>query len=138
MLKDKKAVIFDLDGTLVDSMGIWTGIDIEYLGRHGLSVPGDLQPAIEGFSFTEVAVYFKDRFGLTDSIEQIKDDWNRMAMDKYRCEVPLKPGAARFIGELKRRGLHPRRGFQQQCGACQRRSGRTRYSAQLFLRADML
>ena len=58
-----KAVIFDLDGTLVDSMWMWEDIDIEYLGRYGLSCPEDLQKAIEGMSFTETAVYFKERFG---------------------------------------------------------------------------
>ena len=63
-----KAVIFDLDGTLVDSMWMWEDIDIEYLGRYGLSCPEDLQKAIEGMSFTETAVYFKERFGLPDSI----------------------------------------------------------------------
>lgn len=58
ILDDKKAVIFDLDGTLVDSMWMWGDIDIEYLNRFGLSCPEDLQKAIEGMSFTETAVYF--------------------------------------------------------------------------------
>ena len=59
MLKDKKAVIFDLDGTLVDSMWVWYDIDVEFLGRYGHRVPEDLQKDIEGMGFTEVAVYFK-------------------------------------------------------------------------------
>ena len=73
MILDRiKAVIFDLDGTLVDSMWMWEDIDIEYLGRYGLSCPEDLQKAIEGMSFTETAVYFKERFGLPDSIEGVR------------------------------------------------------------------
>ena len=86
-----KAVIFDLDGTLVDSMWMWEDIDIEYLGRYGLSCPEDLQKAIEGMSFTETAVYFKERFGLPDSIEEIKEAWIAMSLEKYEKEVPLKP-----------------------------------------------
>ena len=82
-----KAVIFDLDGTLVDSMWMWEDIDIEYLGRYGLSCPEDLQKAIEGMSFTETAVYFKERFGLPEK------------------EVPLKPGAREFLEELAARGI---------------------------------
>ena len=51
MLKDKKAVLFDLDGTLVDSMWVWAQIDIDYLGTHGLTVPEDLQKNVEGMGF---------------------------------------------------------------------------------------
>ena len=76
-----KAVIFDLDGTLVDSMWMWEDIDIEYLGRYGLSCPEDLQKAIEGMSFTETAVYFKERFGLPDSIVEIKEAWIAMSLE---------------------------------------------------------
>ena len=59
-----KAVIFDLDGTLVDSMWMWKQIDIEFLGRFGHECPEDLQKVIEGMSFSETAVYFKERFDL--------------------------------------------------------------------------
>ena len=47
MLKDKDAVIFDMDGSLVDSMWMWRAIDIEYLGRFGISLPEDLQAKIQ-------------------------------------------------------------------------------------------
>ena len=83
-----KAVIFDLDGSMVDSMWIWRSIDIEYLGRFGIALPDKLQADIEGMSFSETATYFKERFALPDSLEQIKEDWNRMAWDKYEREVP--------------------------------------------------
>ena len=105
MLKEKKAVIFDLDGTLVDSMWVWKEIDIEYLGRLGFSVPSDLQAAIEGMGFTEVAVYFKERFQIKDSIDEIKSAWQKMAMDKYCHEVPLKPGVSQFLPYLNERGI---------------------------------
>ncbi len=105
MLTNKKAVIFDLDGTLVDSMWVWTSIDIEYLGSRNFKVPVEMQREIEGMSFTEVAVYFKDRFGLPESIDEIKGTWQRMAMDKYSHEVQLKPGVAQFLPYLKERGI---------------------------------
>ncbi len=92
-----KAVIFDLDGSLVDSMWIWKAIDIEYLGKFGIELPTDLQDSIGGKSFTETAIYFKERFQISDSLEQIKEDWNRMAYDKYANEVPLKPGVREFL-----------------------------------------
>lgn len=97
MLQNIKAVIFDLDGSLVDSMWIWKDIDIEYLGRFGIELPDGIQSEIEGMSFSETAVYFKERFQIPDSLEQMKEDWNKMAWDKYVNEVMLKPGADGFL-----------------------------------------
>ena len=97
MLNGIKAVIFDLDGSLVDSMWIWKDIDIEYLGRFGISLPHNLQSEIEGKSFSETAVFFKERFQIPDSIEKMKQDWNEMAWKKYINDVPLKPGADVFL-----------------------------------------
>ncbi len=105
ILAETQAVLFDLDGTLVDSMWIWKSIDIEYLGRFGISYQEGLQQQIEGMSFSETALYFKEHFQIPDSIDQMKSDWNAMAYDKYSREVPFKPGAERFLEELKARGI---------------------------------
>ena len=101
MLQDKKAIIFDLDGSLVDSMWIWKEIDIEYLKRFHIELPENLQSEIEGMSFSETASYFKQRFQLQDSVEQIKNDWNEMAWHKYSHEVQLKKGAKELLDFAK-------------------------------------
>jgi len=101
LFADKKAVLFDLDGTLVDSMWMWKQIDIEFLEKFGLSCPDDLQKEIEGMSFSETAVYFKERFDIPWSLEEIRACWVQMSIDKYRYEVPLKPGALEFLKYCK-------------------------------------
>ncbi len=105
MLRQTKAVLFDLDGTLVDSMWMWADIDVEYLGRYGYQVPEGLQKDIEGMGFTETAEYFKKRFSLPCTIAEIKEDWLRMSYDKYARQVPLKPGAGNFLRRLRREGI---------------------------------
>jgi HAD superfamily hydrolase (TIGR01509 family) len=100
-----QAVLFDLDGSLVDSMWMWKAIDEGYLGSFGITMPAGLQEDIGGRSIQETAVYFKQRFGIRDSEETMMEQWNHMAYDKYAGEVPLKPGAASFISWCRNRGI---------------------------------
>lgn len=99
------AVLFDLDGTLVDSMWMWKAIDVEFLKRYGYDCPEDLEKVIEGMSFSETAIYFKDRFQLPMTLDEIKAIWIEMSIDKYRHEVPLKSGVAEFLSFLKKKGI---------------------------------
>lgn len=101
MLEQVKAVIFDLDGTLVDSMWVWKEIDIEFLAPFGIEVPDNLQKEIEGKSFTETAEYFKEVFQIPMSVEEMKNVWNQMAYEKYSSVVPLKDGVYEFLRYLK-------------------------------------
>lgn len=99
------AALFDMDGTLIDSMWMWRQIDIDYLARFGIELPEDLQESIAGMSFSETAVYFKERFELEDDLETIKNDWNDMAHYKYTHDVPLKAGVMEFLLDLKAKGI---------------------------------
>lgn len=100
-----KAAIFDLDGTLVDSMWIWEEIDIEYLNKKGHAVPLNLKDKINHLSFDQTALYFKEFFALEDSLETIMNEWNTMAYTHYSKNITLKEGALELLNKLKASGV---------------------------------
>ncbi len=109
MIKDIQAVIFDMDGSLVDSMWIWKDIDIEYLTRYGYPVTDEMvdafQAEIEGMSFAETAQWVSTHFDIPRTTQEMMDDWNDMAWEKYEKEVFLKPGVAEFLEECVKREM---------------------------------
>ena len=105
ILDNIDAVIFDMDGTLIDSMWMWEQIDIDYLARFGYTLPPDLQECIEGMSFKETADYIQKRFNIPEDTETMMNTWNDMAFEYYRTKVDFKPGAREFLTELKKRGI---------------------------------
>ena len=64
MIEQKEAVIFDLDGTMTDSMWIWEEIDQDFFRQQGLPMPEHLHEEIEGMSITETAQYFNRNYQL--------------------------------------------------------------------------
>ena len=99
-----KAYIFDLDGTLLDSMGVWLDIDINFLSKRGISVPIDYADRISAMSFPEAAAYTIKRFGLPDSIEDLIREWNEMAAYAYGHTVQMKPYTKEYLSKLRERG----------------------------------
>lgn len=96
-----KSVIFDLDGTLIDSMWVWEQIDIDYLRSKNLTVPDNLKDEINHLSFNQTAHYFKERFNLSESIDEIMDTWHNMALYHYTSTINLKDGVLQFLDFLK-------------------------------------
>lgn len=105
MLRDIKGAIFDMDGTLIDSMWVWDKIDVDFLKKRNIELPSDLRENIEHLSFDDTAEYFKKRFNLKDSADEIKNEWNNMAYYEYAHNVPLKPYAKEYLSMLKSHGI---------------------------------
>ena len=105
MLEDVEAIIFDMDGTLIDSMWFWPSIDDDYLAKYHLTKTDSFHEDMEGMSYTEVAQFFLDTFPELDlTLEEVMDEWMDMAYDKYMTQVELKEGVRDFILEMRRQG----------------------------------
>jgi len=103
-MKAYKAYIFDLDGTLLDSMGVWSQVDADFLAKRGIAIPPDYMDAISSMTFYEAAIYTIKRFSLTDSVEDLKREWNEMAAYAYGHTVKLKPYAKEYLITLREHG----------------------------------
>ena len=99
-----KAYIFDLDGTILDSMNVWEQIDVDFLTKRGLDVPPDYINEICSRSFPEAAKYTIEHFNLTDSADDLLREWNSMAAYAYGHTVPLKPNVREYLTALKNHG----------------------------------
>lgn len=102
---DFNAAIFDLDGTILDSMDVWEHIDIQFLKKRNLPVPDNYVTEICARSFEEAAQYTIDLFGLQETVEGIIEEWNNMAVEEYRNHVGLLPYALDYLLRLKEHGI---------------------------------
>ena len=106
MLTGKKAVIFDMDGSLVDSMWIWPEVDRIYMDKYNLTAPATFHKDIEGMSYVETAQYFVRTFTTLDqTVENVMQEWRDMTVRLYATKVFPKPGAVEFLDQLKKDGI---------------------------------
>ena len=101
-----RAALFDLDGTLLDSNGVWRDVDERFFADRGIAADLlEYARAVQGMSFREAAEHTIRHYGLEDSVEAVMDEWMRMAREAYAHRVALKPGARAYLRFLKRAGV---------------------------------
>ncbi len=97
-------IFFDLDGTLIDSNGVWLQVDHDFLGRRGLEVTQEYQAVVSNSIFPVAAQFTRDYYHLPDEPQAIMDEWQAMAQGAYARTIPLKPGAQALLDKLQAQG----------------------------------
>lgn len=98
-------IFFDLDGTLLDSNGVWLDIDIEFLGKLGVDpVPADYTDYVTHNSFNASALYTQQRYAPHMTTGEIAAAWQALAAEHYAHHLPLKSGARELLDALSRQG----------------------------------
>ena len=100
-----KLLIFDLDGTLLDSMSVWNNVDVEFLGRYGYEVTPEYTDMVKRASIEDAAIYTQTKYRIPLTWQEIAATWESMVFDFYDHEVELKEGAREYLEEAKRLGF---------------------------------
>jgi beta-phosphoglucomutase-like phosphatase (HAD superfamily) len=100
-----KGYIFDLDGTVLDSMGVWHDVDVEFLGKRGLPFSEEYGKAISHMKLELAAEYTVELYGLNEKPSDIMREWLDMAEYEFKCRVGLKPYAKELLELLHVLGI---------------------------------
>ena len=98
-------VFFDLDGTLIDSNGVWLEVDRQFVDKRGLTLTEEYCTTVGHSIFPIAAAFTKEYYHLNESTEEIMAEWRALAQDAYAHTIPLKPGAKELLDKLQAQNI---------------------------------
>ena len=104
-MKKLRGIIFDVDGTLLDSMGMWSELDRVFLRENGVDPPDDISDIVKKMTVETSSAYFVVRFKLDMTPEDVKNRVEELAAEAYRTHLPLTNGAKDFLAAAAERGI---------------------------------
>lgn len=96
--------IFDMDGTLIDSMPSYGGAVIKYLEMNKIPYPEDTLKTVTPLGYAGAARHFIEKLGCTATVEEICNDFRDLMIDDYKERIPAKEGVIEALKALKAQG----------------------------------
>lgn len=100
-----QGAVFDVDGTILDSMGIWYTVTVRFLAMHGVNITQQQADAYSEMTLEQSLPYLQRQFLPQLTVDQISDGIFSMLADEYGKRVQAKPGACEYIRGLYNRGV---------------------------------
>jgi len=100
-----RAMVFDLDGTLLDSLGMWSELVSRFLREFGIDPPEGIDEEVKPMTVEEACAYIVARFSLPITAEEAVRTVSERAAKAYLEELPLKPDAKRFLQTASEKGI---------------------------------
>jgi HAD superfamily hydrolase (TIGR01509 family) len=100
-----RVAIFDFDGTLFESAGYWEGVIFSYLNERGIKPPENIMSIAKPLGISGTAQLFKSQFSLGESQSEIVKCWRSKMGENYRCHIPIKEFACKYIERLRQNGV---------------------------------
>ncbi|MEE3392465.1 MAG: HAD family phosphatase [Lachnospiraceae bacterium] len=105
MLESMKGAVFDMDGTLTDSMFLWDKASADYLLNQGIRPEPDIAKKFKTMSLHDSALYYQEKYGIKDPVEKIMKDVNDLTEKYYTTTVEAKPHVKEFLELIKASGI---------------------------------
>ncbi len=131
--------IFDFDGTLADSNGVWVDVDVAFLARRGKEPTAEYTEFVAHAIYPTAAKFTKEYYSLAESEQEIMDEWTGLAREAYGVHVPLKEGAEEYLRQCADRGETLAlftAGVPELCRLALDRHGLTPYFSGVFFAQD--
>ena len=100
-----KGAIFDIDGTLIDSMEVWNDSTAVFYKNHGLTLSNEDLAFFHSATLNEAFPYIKEKYRLSKTVDEILHDFEDIILSEYKYNIPIKPHADEYLKKLKASGV---------------------------------